>query len=75
MPANTAGACLNLEPLVGVAVGWIGFGETVAANQLLGGVAVLAGIAISTYVPDQERRRPRDGRPRPWRLRPLIAAR
>src|SRR5689334_6215878 len=70
--ANTAGAFLNLEPLVGVAVGWIGFGETVAANQLLGGVAVLAGIAISTYVPDQERRRPRDGRPRPW-LRPLIA--
>ena len=75
VPANTAGAFLNLEPLVGVAVGWIGFGEVVAANQLLGGVAVLAGIALSTYEPDQERRRPRDGRPRPWRLRPLIAAR
>jgi len=73
--ANTAGAFLNLEPLVGVAVGWIGFGEVVAANQLLGGVAVLAGIALSTYEPNQERRRPRDGRPRAWRLRPLIAAR
>ena len=75
VPANTAGAFLNLEPLVGVAVGWAGFHEAVGANQLLGGVAVLAGIALSTYEPDRERRRPRDGRPRPWRLRPLIAAR
>jgi O-acetylserine/cysteine efflux transporter len=75
VPANTAGAFLNLEPLVGVAVGWVGFGEAVAANQLLGGAAVLAGIALSTYQPHQGRRRPRDGRPRPWRLRPLIAAR
>ena len=74
VPANTAGAFLNLEPLVGVAIGWIGFGEAIAANQLLGGVAVLAGIALSTYEPDEGRRRPRDGRPRPWRLRPLIGA-
>jgi len=73
--ANTAGAFLNLEPLVGVAVGWIGFGEALAANQLLGGVAVLAGIALSTYEPSEGRRRPRDGRPRSWRARPLIAAR
>ena len=72
--ANTAGAFLNLEPLVGVAVGWIGFGEVVAVNQLLGGVAVLAGIALSTYDPDEDGR-PRGGRPRAWRLRPLIAAR
>ena len=63
-PPASAGAFLNLEPLVGVAIGWIGFGETIAANQLLGGVAVLAGIALSTYEPGQERRRPRDGRPR-----------
>jgi drug/metabolite transporter (DMT)-like permease len=74
VPANTAGAFLNLEPLVGVAVGWIGFGEVVALNQLLGGVAVLAGIALSTYDPDEDGR-PRGGRPRAWRLRPLIAAR
>ena len=72
VPAGIAGAFLNLEPLVGVAVGWIGFGEVVAANQLLGGVAVLAGIALSTYKPDEGRRRPRSGRPRAWRLRPLI---
>jgi O-acetylserine/cysteine efflux transporter len=43
-----AGAFLNLEPLVGVVVGWVGFGEAVAANQLLGGLAILAGIALST---------------------------
>jgi drug/metabolite transporter (DMT)-like permease len=72
VPAGIAGSFLNLEPLVGVAVGWIGFGEVVAANQLLGGVAVLAGIALSTYKPDEGRRRPRSGRPRAWRLRPLI---
>ena len=70
--ANTAGAFLNLEPLVGVAVGWVGFHEAVGANQLLGGVAVLAGIALSTYDPGEGRRRPRSGRPRAWRLRPLI---
>ena len=72
VPAGIAGAFLNLEPLVGVAVGWVGFGEAVAANQLLGGVAVLAGIALSAYNPREEGRRPRSGRPRAWRLRPLI---
>ncbi len=72
VPAELAGAFLNLEPLVGVAVGWVGFGEAIAVNQLLGGVAVLAGIALSTYDPHEGRRRPRSGRPRAWRLRPLI---
>jgi O-acetylserine/cysteine efflux transporter len=72
VPAGFAGAFLNLEPLVGVVVGWVGFNEVVAANQLLGGVAVLAGIALSTRNPSEERRRPRGGRPRPWQLRPLI---
>ena len=72
VPAGVAGAFLNLEPLVGVAIGWVGFGEAVTARQLLGGVAVLAGIALSTYSPGEGRRRPRSGRPRAWRLRPLI---
>ena len=73
-PAGLAGAFLNLEPLVGVAVGWVGFGEAVAATQLLGGLAVLAGIALSTIDPNREGRRPRSGRPRAWRLRPLTIA-
>src|SRR6185503_16540865 len=72
VPAGIAGAFLNLEPLIGVAVGWVGFGEAVAANQLLGGVAVLAGIALSAYNPREEGRRPRSGRPRAWR--PVISA-
>jgi len=46
--AGLAGAFLNLEPLVGVVVGWVGFGEAVAATQLVGGLAVLAGIVLST---------------------------
>ena len=32
VPAGLAGAFLNLEPLVGVAVGWVGFGEAVTAT-------------------------------------------
>src|SRR4051794_34793384 len=67
-----AGAFLNLEPLVGVAVGWVGFGEAVAGSQLLGGVAVLAGIALSTWSPGEGGRRPRSGRRSAWR--PLIGA-
>jgi len=62
--AGLAGAFLNLEPLVGVAVGWVGFGEAVAATQLLGGLAVLAGIALSTMpARDRSRRGPRGLQP------------
>src|SRR4051794_11713080 len=48
VPAGLAGAFLNLEPLVGAAVGWVAFGEAAAAGQVVGAVAVLAGIALST---------------------------
>jgi drug/metabolite transporter (DMT)-like permease len=62
VPAETAGAFLNLEPLVGAAAGWLAFGEPAAAGQLLGALAVLGGIALST-APPRERRplRPRFG--------------
>ena len=64
--AGLAGAFLNLEPLVGVAVGWIGFGEAVAATQLIGGLAVLAGIALSTMpARDRSTRTPRRLSPAP----------
>lgn len=46
-----AGAFLNLEPLVGAGVGWVGFGETATSAQLAGAVAVLAGIGLSTMRP------------------------
>src|SRR3954469_8730410 len=48
VPAGLAGSFLTLEPLVGAAVGWIAFSETAAAGQVLGAVAVLAGIGLST---------------------------
>ena len=48
VPAELAGAFVNLEPVVGAAAGWLVMGESAAAGQLAGAVAVLAGIAIST---------------------------
>lgn len=51
VPAELAGAFVNLEPVVGVAVGWIAFGDTAAIGQLLGAGAVLLGIALSTVSP------------------------
>jgi O-acetylserine/cysteine efflux transporter len=47
VPAELAGAFVNLEPLVGAAVGWIAFGDVAGPLQLTGAVAVLAGIALS----------------------------
>src|SRR5215212_1123179 len=48
VPAGLAGSFLNLEPLVGAAVGWVAFGEAAAAGQVVGAVAVLTGIGLST---------------------------
>src|SRR5437764_526603 len=36
VPAELAGAFVNLEPVVGVAAGWIAFGETAGVGQLVG---------------------------------------
>src|SRR5215207_6235450 len=58
VPAELAGAFLNLEPLVGAAAGWLAFGEAAAVGQLAGAAAVLAGIALSTAPPRD--RAPRD---------------
>jgi O-acetylserine/cysteine efflux transporter len=68
VPAELAGAFLNLEPLVGAAAGWLAFGEAAAAGQLAGAAVVLVGIALSTAPP---RDRPhRDRRQR--RLRAVL---
>jgi drug/metabolite transporter (DMT)-like permease len=53
VPAELAGAFVNLEPVVGVAVGWIAFGDAAAIGQLFGAAAVLLGIAVSTVPPGQ----------------------
>lgn len=46
--ADVAGAFVNLEPLVGAAIGWLAFGEAAATQQFAGIAAVLAGLVLST---------------------------
>jgi len=58
VPAEVAGAFLNLEPLVGAAIGIVAFGDSVGPRQVLGGVGIVAGIALSS-LPALRDRRPR----------------
>src|SRR5438552_1918701 len=46
--AEVAGAFLNLEPLVGAMAGVVAFGDPVGLVQVAGGLAILAGIALSS---------------------------
>jgi len=46
--ADLAGAFLNLEPVVGAAAGWLALGEPATGGQIVGALAVLVGIALST---------------------------
>jgi drug/metabolite transporter (DMT)-like permease len=46
--AETAGAFVNLEPLVGAAAGAVVFGDPVGAAQAVGAAAILVGIALGT---------------------------
>ena len=46
--AEIAGAFLNLEPMVGAAAGAAVFGDPVGPAQVIGGVAILAGIGLSS---------------------------
>ena len=52
VPAQLAGSFVNLEPLVGAAVGWLAFGDAAAAWQVTGAAAVLGGIILSALPPD-----------------------
>jgi O-acetylserine/cysteine efflux transporter len=44
---EVAGAFLNLEPLVGTVAGAVAFGDPLGVPQVLGGTAILGGIALS----------------------------
>jgi O-acetylserine/cysteine efflux transporter len=46
--AEVAGAFLNLEPLVGAMIGVVVFGDPAGLRQLGGGLAIGAGIALSS---------------------------
>jgi len=48
VPAEVAGAFLNIEPLVGAVAGAVFFGNPAGPEQLTGGLAILAGIALSS---------------------------
>jgi drug/metabolite transporter (DMT)-like permease len=48
VPAEIAGAFLNLEPIVGAAAGAVIFGDPMGPAQVTGGVAILAGIGLSS---------------------------
>ncbi len=48
IPAEVAGAFLNLEPLVGAVAGIVVFADPVGPAQVTGGAAIIAGIALST---------------------------
>ncbi len=46
--AEVAGAFLNLEPLIGALAGIVVFGDPACPQQVIGGAAILAGIALSS---------------------------
>jgi drug/metabolite transporter (DMT)-like permease len=48
LPAEVAGAFLNIEPLVGAVAGVVIFGDPAGPAQLSGAAAVLGGIALSS---------------------------
>jgi drug/metabolite transporter (DMT)-like permease len=48
LPAEIAGAFLNIEPLVGAVAGVVVFGNPAGPAQLGGGAAILGGIALSS---------------------------
>jgi O-acetylserine/cysteine efflux transporter len=60
VPADVAGAFLNLEPLVGAVMGTVVFAYPLGPGLLAGGAAILAGIGLSSaQVVRAERQRAR----------------
>jgi O-acetylserine/cysteine efflux transporter len=55
VPAEVAGAFLNIEPLVGAVAGIVFFGDPMGPIQLAGGLAVVAGIGLSSLRSGQVR--------------------
>jgi len=49
VPAEVAGAFVNIEPVVGAVAGIVVFGDPAGAGQLAGGLAILVGIAMSSW--------------------------
>jgi drug/metabolite transporter (DMT)-like permease len=49
VPAEVAGAFVNIEPVVGAVAGVVVFGDPAGAGQLAGGLAILIGIVMSSW--------------------------
>jgi O-acetylserine/cysteine efflux transporter len=64
LPAEVAGAFLNIEPLVGAVAGVLLFGDPAGPAQLAGAAAILGGIALSSV-----------RRPASWRLPDALSGR
>jgi O-acetylserine/cysteine efflux transporter len=47
VPAQLAGVFVNIEPVVGTAIGWIAFADPMSFSQLFGALSVIAGIALT----------------------------
>src|SRR5215469_5676494 len=47
--ADVAGAFLNIEPLIGAAMGTVLFADPLGPVQVVGGLAIMAGIGLSSY--------------------------
>ena len=58
LPAEIAGAFLNIEPLVGAVAGVVVFGDPAGPAQLAGGAAILGGIALSSVRRSRRQARP-----------------
>jgi drug/metabolite transporter (DMT)-like permease len=46
--ASRAAIFMNLQPVVGVVLAWILLGETIEPAEIMGGLAVLAGVGLTT---------------------------
>lgn len=46
--ASRAATFMNLQPVTGVLLAWLMLGETIEAAEILGGLAVLAGVWLTT---------------------------
>jgi O-acetylserine/cysteine efflux transporter len=63
--AEVAGAFFNIEPLVGAVAGVVVFGNPAGPGQLIGGAAILGGIALSSLPLIGAGRAPAPGHQRP----------
>jgi drug/metabolite transporter (DMT)-like permease len=65
VPAALAGAFLNIEPLVGAVLGASFFGDPLGTAQIGAGLAIVAGVALSTLTATVPEGRPAQTDPTP----------